>query len=619
MELSIKKVQLHIEGMTCINCQNKIENKLRKTAGIKSIKVSYVDGIADIVYDNDIITLKDIIAIIQKLDYTVINERKQFNDKTGRALGILIIIGSLYFILQYYGILNLLAPSQIADVNMSYGMLFIIGLLTSVHCVAMCGGINLSQCLPSMQEDIESPSFISTFRPTFLYNLGRVISYTIVGFIVGGLGSIITFSNTVQGILKLIAGILMIIMGFNMLDIFPWLRKLTPRMPSVFNRFINKRKASSNSPLIVGLLNGLMPCGPLQAMQIYALSTGSPFAGAFSMLMFSLGTVPLMFILGALSTALGRKFSNKIMSAGAVLVVVLGMAMFTQGLNLSGWTMPALYSDNNSTQAETSNNDITVDDGYQIINSTLSPGRYPAITVKEGIPVKWIITAPRGSINGCNNKMIIPEYKIEYQFKTGENIIEFTPTKTGTFSYSCWMGMIRSSIKVVDANTEVETDSSSNNSGQGSVIEDTTPKELIPANFVIPTEEIAIATQSEGLQQVTIELSDEGFKPAVIIVQEGIDTEWIIKNNSTKESNFNLLIPLYSTQVALTLSDNPLYFIPVIDFDFSNDDNSFYGFVKVVEDINNIDIEAIKKEVTEYKTMIWPTETFEANVGSSCH
>lgn len=615
---SIKKIQLHINGMTCISCQNKIENKLSNTTGIISVKVSYSNNSADIEYDNDIITINDIATVIQKLDYTVINKNEHKASKTKKSIGFLLMIVSLYWILQQFGILNLLAPSQLVDTNMSYGMLFVIGLLTSVHCVAMCGGINLSQCIPSNETSNENSSVLSTLRPTFLYNLGRVISYTVVGFIVGGLGSVITFTNTVQGVLKLIAGIFMIIMGANMLGIFPWLRKLNPRMPSFIAKRISKKKSSSKSPLIVGLLNGFMPCGPLQAMQIYALSTGNPFAGAFSMLLFSLGTVPLMFGLGALSTALGKKFTNKIMIAGAVLVVVLGMSMFSQGLNLSGMFFPPTFADSSSSKSDTPDNDIEVNNGVQIVKSTLSSGRYPAITVKEGMPVKWIIDAPKRSINGCNNRIFIPEYDIEYQFKTGENIIEFTPSKTGTFSYSCWMGMIRSRIKVVDSNSEIET--GSDDSGQDNAFGNIIPKEPTPANYIIPTENIAIATLNDNLQKVAIELTDDGFKPAIIVVQANVETEWIIYNSSSKESNYKIIVPFYSALAPLVGGENPLYLTPIADFDFSNGDNTFYGYVKVVEDINNIDIDAIKKEVAEFKTLIWPPETFGGNGDApSCH
>ncbi|MDR1101585.1 MAG: sulfite exporter TauE/SafE family protein [Clostridiales bacterium] len=360
----------------------------------------------------------------------------QSQTKTKRTIGLLLIIAALYIILQYFGILNLLVPSQLADSNMGYGMLFVIGLITSVHCAAMCGGINISQSLKSNGG--------SSVRAAFLYNLGRVIAYTVVGFIVGALGAVITFSNAMQGVLKLAAGVFMVIMGVNMLGIFPFLRRLNPHMPKIFANKVYDAKEKNNSPLYVGLLNGLMPCGPLQAMQIYALSTGNAFAGAFSMFLFSLGTVPLMFGLGAFAGAMGKKFAHSVMTVGAVLVVVLGLSMFSQGWTLSGFT-----NTNTLHTPKASNQDVTIENGVQIVHSTLSSGRYPSITVYEGVPVKWIIDAPKGSINGCNKSMTIKEYGITYTFKTGENIIEFMPTRTGKFTYSCWMGMIKANITVV--------------------------------------------------------------------------------------------------------------------------------------------------------------------------
>ncbi|MDR1914828.1 MAG: sulfite exporter TauE/SafE family protein [Clostridiales bacterium] len=497
MEIRLRTKRLRISGMTCVNCQRKIEKKLRGTAGVTDAKVSYKAGSAEVTYDSDIITVRNIVYIIEKLDYHVLSKHERQTPNTGRVIGILIIIASLYMVLQHFGILNLLAPGQLAETNMGYGMLFVIGLVTSVHCVAMCGGINLSQCIPRGHSEQNS-----ILRPTFLYNLGRVISYTVVGFIVGALGSVITFSNTTQGILKLIAGLFMVIMGINMLGIFPWLRKLNPSMPKIFSSKINRAKRGSERmsqnlrPLVVGLLNGLMPCGPLQAMQIYALSTGSPVEGAISMFVFSVGTVPLMFALGAVSSGLGKKFTRQVMTAGAVLVVVLGLSMLTQGLNLSGHSfnvgagiassnIPSAENKNSNynnennadedsnnwnipqTDTDKDNNDIEMDNdednddsnavieapvnAYQLVNSTLSSRGYPNIVVQAGTPVKWIIDAPQDSITGCNGRMIIQEYGLEHTFEAGENVIEFNPMEPGEYMYTCWMGMIRGLIKVTEA------------------------------------------------------------------------------------------------------------------------------------------------------------------------
>ena len=215
------------------------------------------------------------------------------------------------------------------------------------------------------------------------------------------------------------------------------------------------------------------------------------------MFLFSLGTVPLMLGLGSVVSALGKKFTQKAMTTGAVLVVVLGLAMLSQGGSLSGFLSPAMLLSiaiilcvlgivssfsfrkqshrifstfaalgitvlvvmtqnpinaviGFETDGSTGDSSVRILDGRQIVSSVLSPWSYPAITVQAGMPVEWVIEAPDGSINGCNNRIIIQEYGIEHTFQPGENIIEFMPEEAGRFQYACWMGMIRSSITVVE-------------------------------------------------------------------------------------------------------------------------------------------------------------------------
>lgn len=613
----IKTRVLKIGGMTCVSCQNKIEKKLQNTAGIINAEVSYNAGTANVTYDTDIISYKSIVGIIENLDYKVVVDSDKKGMDASRITGILLIIAALYMVIEQTGLLNLLSPGQLADQTMSYGMLFVIGLVTSVHCVAMCGGINLSQCIPQNALESTGESRFLNLRPTFLYNLGRVVSYTIVGFAVGALGSAVTFSTTLQGVLKLAAGFFMVVMGINMLGMFPWLRKLNPRMPAFLARRVQKEKAKSGSPFIVGILNGFMPCGPLQAMQIYALSTGNPFAGALSMFIFSLGTVPLMFGLGALSTVLGKKYSGKIMTGGAVLVVVLGLSMVTQGLSLSGVSVPDLAFAQEKEGGDSQENQPVqkIEDGVQVVNSTLSSGKYPNIKVQAGIPVKWIIDAPKGSINGCNNRMIIRDFGVEHTFQTGENVIEFTPEKTGKVSYSCWMGMIRGTISITE-----EAAGAGDVAGEDETVSD----KPVPASYTIPTDEIAIGEESvdeygNPVQKITMELTNDGFKPAAAVVKSGLDVEWNIIDNTT-ENNYgtNLLVPNFASQVPLEQGENKLYFTPAGSFDFSTGDNAFYGYIKEVDDINNMDLDGIKKEIGSFKTQIWPDETFQGAGGSCC-
>lgn len=454
MALNLQHKQLRIGGMTCVNCQNKIKQTLRRADGVQAVSVRYDTGTADVTYDADRLSLEDLTAMIQALDYQVLAEGAARAPDASRRVSLVVIILCLFLLLEKFGILNLLAPSQLADSAMSYGMLFVIGLVTSVHCVAMCGGINLSQCLP--QADAGQQSSRASLLPAFLYNLGRVLSYTAIGFLLGLVGLLLGGggagpSPLLQGVLKLIAGVLMVIMGLNMLDLFPGLRRLTLRPPRFLAAKAGARKARHGRPFVVGLLNGLMPCGPLQSMQLVALAAGDPFSGALAMFLFSLRTVPLMLGLGSAVAALGRKFSQTIRTVGAVLVVVLGLAMLSQGWSLTGFSGLSCCGSLGAAvtkPAGDSTGQAVLEDGVQVVTSTLSSGQYPDITVQAGVPVRWIIDAPAGSINGCNYKMLLQAYDITYTFQEGENILEFTPTEPGTISYSCWMGMIRGTITV---------------------------------------------------------------------------------------------------------------------------------------------------------------------------
>lgn len=435
------KVKLSVSGMSCAHCELTIENTLEKLKGIRHTKASFGKGEVNCTFDSEVISIEEIKVAINKLDYKVVEEdHKQKPKLTGNseALYILIILFGGYVILKQLGLLNIINYFPQLQNNMGYGMIFVIGLLTSLHCVAMCGGINLAQSVNSVK------GRESTIVPNLLYNFGRVVSYTVIGGIVGALGSVITLGGGLRGTVAIFAGIFMMIMGLNMLNIFPWLRRFNLKMPKFLGRKITNKKAGSHSSFYIGLLNGLMPCGPLQSMQLFALSTGSAFHGALSMFLFSLGTVPLMFVLGTLSSKLNKKFTEKMLSVCAILVIVLGIGMLNNGLALSGIVVSKIDTTSENT------NVAEIDGNYQKITTSLEFGTYPSITVKAGIPVKWTIIAEEGKVNGCNNEFIISEYGKSVKLQVGENLIEFTPTKAGKYGYSCWMGMIRSSITVVE-------------------------------------------------------------------------------------------------------------------------------------------------------------------------
>ncbi|WP_461256741.1 urease accessory protein UreH domain-containing protein [Treponema sp. R80B11-R83G3] len=650
---NLQKRSFLISGMFCVNCQNIIEKELKKTAGVQKASVNYRSGHAAVTYDDAIIGFDKISEIIENLGYKTLEEsgkNQTLQSKTiPQIIGTLVIILALFMLIRAFGTSKLAASFPLAQEGMGYGMLLVIGLLTGVHCIAMCGGINLSQTLnkreeinneqlaisneqlaisnEQLKEGVRKEGVYDLLLPSILYNCGRLVSYTVVGVIVGALGSVITLSGHFQGVVQLIAGVFMVIMGLNMLGLFPALRRLIPQMPAKLQErlaslFAKKSDGQKNGrgPLVIGFLNGFMPCGPLQAMQVYALSTGSPIRGGISMFLFCAGTIPLMFALGAASGALsgakGRTFSRRVMQIGAILVTALGLAMFSYGWSLSGFAdspdkpVSAKAAVPNSgirermqgaekTEDSGSSKFVPViKNGVQIVNSKLQPGRYPAITVQQGIPVRWTINAPPGSINGCNNRVIIREYGIQHAFKQGDNVIEFTPAKTGKFRYSCWMGMIKSTITVVAEGESADAPEP-----------DTAPK---PAGVQIPTDTIAIAQIAGNAQTVTIRLGDEGFEPAIIVMQKQLPTLWTINIDSLDPGNSSIIFPAYYAIIETEREENQIQLVPREDFEFYTADSIFYGYVKVVNDITRVNVEAVKTEVANFETLIYPQAYFEA-------
>ena len=321
-----------------------------------------------------------------------------------------------------YDIFNVIPT--ISD-NITYGMLFVTGLLTSIHCISMCGAINL-------MATYNRENKINLKRP-ILYNLGRLTSYTFLGGVVGLIGSIISISEVVNGLIIIIASIVMILMSLSMLNVIIF------KLPRLL-----KFKIKTRNSFIVGLLNGFMPCGPLQAMQVYALSTGSFIKGALSMFLFCLGTIPLMLGVGIIFNVVkGRKkiILNKIAS---VLILLLSVGMLFRGISTMGINFNSLFNDYENYTAATIYKD------YQEVKIDLSYGNYDDVVVQKGKKVRLIINVQEKYLTGCNNVVYINEFNIKKELKVGENIIEFTPSEVGNYSMNCWMNMITNNIKVID-------------------------------------------------------------------------------------------------------------------------------------------------------------------------
>ena len=433
-------IKLPIEGMSCHSCEQILTRAVKKLNGVRKIQISYVTGTAQISFDKTCVDEDKIRMAIEQAGYRIGEQKSDRSSNILKAALVLVLLFGLFRVLDVMGFFTVVP--EIA-MSMSFAMLFLVGILTSVHCIAMCGGINISAVASRKQVGVDVKA---SAKPGLLYNAGRVVSYTLTGAAVGALGQVVAISESGRNMIAMAAGLFMISMGLNMLGFLPWLRHIRLPLPRSAGRV--KAKLSSGSPFYIGLLNGLMPCGPLQTMQLYALGAGSMVMGALSMFFFAMGTVPLMFGISFLAGLFSARKNMilKIISAG--LVIILGMQMFGRGVDLSSVKLPGQIQDR--VQVSASGTAAVIDGDFQIVETRFTNGQYQPIIVQANIPVRWIILAEEGDLNGCNNSIQINSYGVTKDLEYGENLVEFMPDELGMVRYTCWMNMIVNYITVVE-------------------------------------------------------------------------------------------------------------------------------------------------------------------------
>jgi len=428
------------KGMTCKNCERIIEKQVKTIAGIKKIDADYATEEVNITYDPNKTNFDTIKKAIDSKGYICEEDPGTKNLLTsGWILSVIGIVVIVYFAFQYLETIELPQISQ----NMSYGLLFIVGLLTGPHCVSMCGGFVVSYSTKGIKEGIKP------YELHLAYGIGKTLSYTIIGAIFGLLGSIIAFTPLMRGIAGILAGLFLLLFGLKMLNIFPVLRKIQLGTPEFISKFTYGQKKNHSGPLTIGLLNGLMiACGPLQAIYIMAAGTGSLIQGAKLLFVFAIGTLPVMLSFGYITSFIGAKATHKILKLSGAIVIILGIFMINNGLALTGagfdigTTINAPKTTIDSASQQPANTDF-----QEIRMEVTRYGYVPnSFVLKKGVPVKWIINGKE--LTSCNSAIQVPALGLEFEINKGEQTIEFTPTEAGTIRWSCWMGMIQGSFIV---------------------------------------------------------------------------------------------------------------------------------------------------------------------------
>jgi sulfite exporter TauE/SafE/copper chaperone CopZ len=454
---------IEVLGMTCNNCVNHIEGDLK--GKVTRVKASYVKGQVEVEYDPEKISRVEIEEIISNAGYEVRKEgmsgkRKKIEfDSKYIAWGIVIlsVLFMAYFLYGYLDSLNLSLP-EMGD-NTSLFLLFVVGLFTGFHCVSMCGGFVVSYTTKNAIRGHKG------MGQHFVYGLSKTASYTIIGGLFGLIGSIFFFSPALRGGIAIFAGLFMIAYSLSMFGIKFFRRfQFNPKFLMKLSSANRGTKGIYSGPMVTGLLNGLfIACGPLQAMYIYAAGTGSVIQGATSLMAFGLGTLPVLIGFGGLANSISHKATRKILKVSAVIVLILGVIMLNRGLSLSGSGYDAKSIIAGVKGVEGLNSNVVIDeDGYQVIEMHVVGSGYEpnSFVLQKGVPTRWVIYGDE--ITGCNNAIQVPSIDLEFDIKSGKQVIEMEAfSEEGVVSWSCWMGMIPGNFIVVEADEVSDIDATS--------------------------------------------------------------------------------------------------------------------------------------------------------------
>jgi sulfite exporter TauE/SafE/copper chaperone CopZ len=451
----MKKI-FKIKGMHCNSCSQSIENKLKDK--VNKVSASYSKGQVEVDFNSNKISEKRIKEIIKETGYECwgVNEIQKETPKASKKkikaiywhigfLSIMVLL-VLFVFLRKYGVELHIPEFNFTSLgsNASLFLLFFAGLLTGFHCIAMCGGFLVSYTAKNAIKGHKS------FKQHLIYGASKTVSYTIIVALFGLIGSIFLFTPALRGGVAIFAGVFMIAFSLSMMGI-KFFRRFQFN-PKFLTKISTKRYSGMYfGPMMTGLLNGLfIACGPLQALYIYAAGTGSPIQGGLSLMVFGLGTLPVMLGFGGFANVISHKATRKILKISAIIVLILGLIMLNRGLALTGSGYDVKSISTGIKGVEGIGGNLLIEDGYQIINMDVnrygwSPDQF---VLKKDIPVKWIINGKE--ITGCNNAIQVPKLGLNFDIEQGEQIIEFTPTEEGVISWSCWMGMIPGTFIVTD-------------------------------------------------------------------------------------------------------------------------------------------------------------------------
>jgi uncharacterized protein len=436
----------YIKGMHCSSCEVLIEKEVKKIKGVKNTEASLPNKTLKIeLAGGTDISEKDINQRIGKHGYSISKKKPESKESKSKTTEILLAVGIVlgFLILsERSGVGNLVNVSSTS----SLPTFLAFGLIAGVSsCAALVGGLLIS--LTKKWNDVYiGESVAQRSVPFVLFNTGRLVSFAILGGVLGLIGNFFNLSTSFTAALVIGISALMVVLGLQMMGV-EWANKVRISMPKRFaGKAMEEDKMKGKFlPLSMGALTFFFPCGFTIVAQTMALSSGSFVMGSMIMLFFAIGTLPMLAFLSFSSIKLTNnpKVTAKFNYIAGVIVILFAAYNLNSQLNVLGLKSASDLSTIFSRPERVAEADIPLSDGYQVIKmEASSKGYFPRyIQIKAGVPTRWEIE-DKGT-TGCTNAIIARGLiNGSLPLERGMNVFEFTPNKKGVYKATCWMGMV---------------------------------------------------------------------------------------------------------------------------------------------------------------------------------
>lgn len=458
--------KLYVQGMHCASCEILIEKKLLKLDGIHSVDASTKDNTIIVRYKGDNKPEpEELNKYFAELDYKF--STKQFKTKSTPALsfreGKLLInptkltrlakvaVTVVAILVGFYLVEKMQFGKYISvDSSSSLPAFFVLGLVAGLSsCAALIGGLLLSMTKQWNDLYIDSDSTRQKAQPHIMFHSGRIISFIVLGGVLGAVGKTISLDNTsLFSSLTIFVSVIMLLLALQMLEV-EWAQKLSFRLPKVISRFVVNEDnfQGKQMPLVLGILTFVLPCGFTLIAQTAALASGSFTQGALIMFAFALGTLPILIGISYSGLTFNSKphLTAKFNQIAGILIVFFALYNINGQFNVLGYKslsdvkLITMSTDTAKIEAPTE-----IKDGEQVINITAKGFEYlptSSMTINSGVPTRLIVD--NQGIQGCGAFMAANGLIDNYvELKRGLNTIQLENPQKGLYKLTCAMGMV---------------------------------------------------------------------------------------------------------------------------------------------------------------------------------